>query len=132
MCWIFSIENLTRGKRFEYEIKLLKPSSLYLADILSKCYKHQKTNWWKMTTARGKKLFYDCVACVCFTFGTIFLAFEAFMANVFMMGLMTISFALPIDLCKPLWNWENGLCTKSLFLKTNKKTMTIYKIVYKN
>ena len=61
-----------------------------------------------MTTARGKKFFYDCVACVCRTFGTIFLLIAFFMAIGFLMGVMTISFALPIDLYKSLCNSENG------------------------
>ena len=51
-----------------------------------------------MTMAWGKKIFYECVAWVCLTFGTIFLVIEFFMALGFSMGVMTISFALPIDL----------------------------------
>ena len=50
-----------------------------------------------MTTAWGKKIFYECVACVCLTFPTISL-----------MGVLTISLALPIDLYNSLWNSENG------------------------
>ena len=56
----------------------------------------------------GKKIFYECVACVCPTFGTIFLVFAFFMALGFLVGVMTISFALPINLHKSLWNSENG------------------------
>ena len=56
----------------------------------------------------GKKIFYECVACVCLTFGTIFLVFAFFMALWFLVGVMTISFALPIDLYKSLWVPENG------------------------
>ena len=58
--------------------------------------------------ARGKKVSYECVACVCLTFGTIFLVIAFFMALGFFVGVMTISFALPIDLYKSLWNSENG------------------------
>ena len=65
-----------------------------------------------MTLTRGKKFFYECVACVCLTFGNVFLAIAFFMALVFSMGVMTISFALPIDLHKSLWNSENGYFTK--------------------
>ena len=58
--------------------------------------------------AWGKKIFYECVASVCLTFGTTFLVISFFMALGFLMGVMTISFALPIDLYKSLWNSENG------------------------
>ena len=61
-----------------------------------------------MTMACGKKIFYECVACVCLTFGTIFLVIALFMALGFLMGVMTISFALPIDFYKSLWNSDNG------------------------
>ena len=56
----------------------------------------------------GKKIFYECVACVCLTFGTVFLVFAFFMALGFLMGVMTISFALSIDLYKSLCNSKNG------------------------
>ena len=58
--------------------------------------------------AWGKKIFYECMACVCLTFGTIFLVIAFFMALGFLMGVMTISFALPNNLYKSLWNPENG------------------------
>ena len=61
-----------------------------------------------MTMACGKKVFYGCVACVCRTFGTIFLVIPFFMPLGFLMDVMTISFALPIDLKKTLWNSERG------------------------
>ena len=61
-----------------------------------------------MTMAWGKKIFYECVACVCLSFGTIFLVIAFFMALGLLMGVMIISFALPIDLYKFLWNSENG------------------------
>ena len=63
----------------------------------------------------GKKIFLKCVACVCLTFGTIFLVNAFFMANGFMMGVMTISFAQTIDLYKSPWNSENFYFTKTLF-----------------
>ena len=49
-----------------------------------------------MTTKWSKKLFHDCVAYVCLTFGTTFLVFEFFMEICFLMGVMTLSLALPI------------------------------------
>ena len=55
-----------------------------------------------------EKIFYECVACVCLTIGTIFLVIAFFMALGFLMGVLTVSFALPIDLYKSLWNSENG------------------------
>ena len=56
-----------------------------------------------MTMAWGKKIFCECVACICLTFGTVFLVIGSFMTLEFMMGVMTISIAQPIDLCKSLW-----------------------------
>ena len=58
--------------------------------------------------ACNKKILYECVACVCLTFGIIFLVIAFFIALGFLVGVMTISFALPIDLHKSLWNSENG------------------------
>ena len=53
-------------------------------------------------------IFYECVACVCLTIGTIFLVIAFFMALGFLMGVLTVSFELPIDLYKSLWKSENG------------------------
>ena len=61
-----------------------------------------------MMTAWGKKIFYECVACVCLTFDTIFSVIAFFMALGFLIGVMTISFALPIHLYKSFWISENG------------------------
>ena len=58
--------------------------------------------------AYRKKILYECVACACLTFGIIFLVVAFFMALGFLVGVMTISFALSIDLYKSLWNSENG------------------------
>ena len=58
--------------------------------------------------AWGKIIFYECVACLCLSFGTIFLLTAFFMALGFLMGVMTISFALPNDLYNSLWNSEIG------------------------
>ena len=60
-----------------------------------------------MAIACEKNVFYECVACVCLTLGTIFLNIAFFMALGLLVGVMTISFALPIDLYKCLWNSEN-------------------------
>ena len=65
-----------------------------------------------MTIAWGKKIFYEGVACVCLTFGTIFLVIAFFLAFGFLMGVMTISFALSIDLYKSLWIPEKKLVYK--------------------
>ena len=67
-----------------------------------------------MTMAEGKKI-YECVAFVRLTFGIIFLVIAFFMALGFLMGVMTISFALPIDLYKSLRNSENGYFIEILF-----------------
>ena len=61
-----------------------------------------------MTMACGEKIFYECVACVCLAFGTIFLVIAFFMALGFLVGLMTISIAVQINLYKFLWNSKNG------------------------
>ena len=58
--------------------------------------------------AWGKKIFYECVTFVRLTFGTMFLVFALFVAIGFLMGVMTISFALPIEFYKSLWNSKNG------------------------
>ena len=58
--------------------------------------------------ACGKKIFYECLACVCLTFGSVFLVIAFLMAIGFLMGVMTISLALPIKLYKSLCNWKNG------------------------
>ena len=67
-----------------------------------------------MTMASGVKIFNGCVACVCLTFGTIFLVIARFMSIGLLMGVMTKPFALPIDLYKSLWNSGNGLFTEIL------------------
>ena len=97
MLLIFFIQNL-----------LFKSSFQTLAELLSKCCQHQRTICWIMTMAWGKKISYECVACACFTFCTMFLVIAFCMALGFLMGVMTISFALPIDLNKSLWNSEKG------------------------
>ena len=61
-----------------------------------------------MKTACGKKILYECVACVCPTLGTVFLVIVFFMALGFLMAVMTIAFDLPIHLYNYLWNSENG------------------------
>ena len=55
-----------------------------------------------------KKIFYEYVACVCLTIGTIFLIIAFFMALGLLMGVLTTSFALQIDWYKSLWNSKNG------------------------
>ena len=55
-----------------------------------------------------KKIFYECVACVCLTIGTIFFVITFFMALGFLLDVLTISFALPIDLHKTLWKSKYG------------------------
>ena len=49
----------------------------------------------------------ECVVCVFLTFGTIFLVIAIFTAIGFLMDVMTMSFALPIDLYKSLWISKN-------------------------
>ena len=57
-----------------------------------------------------KKIFHECVACVCLTIGTMFLLIAFFLAIAlgFLMVVLTISFALSIDLYKSLWTSEKG------------------------
>ena len=49
-----------------------------------------------------------CVACVCLTIGTIFILIAFFMALGLLLGVLTISFALPFDLYKSLWISKKG------------------------
>ena len=56
----------------------------------------------------GKKIFYECVACVCLTIGTTYLVIAFFMPLGFLLDKMTISFALLIDVYKNIWNSEKG------------------------
>ena len=65
--------------------------------------------------ACDQEILYECVACVCLTFGTIFLVIAFFRALGFLMGVINVSFALPIDLYKSLLNSEDGKFTKILF-----------------
>ena len=55
-----------------------------------------------------KRFFYECAACACAIIRAIFLVIAFFMALGFLLGVLTISFALPVDLYKSLWNSENG------------------------
>ena len=59
-----------------------------------------------MTTALSKRLFSDCEAFVCLPFGFSLVGIAFFMAIGFVEGVMSISFALTIDLYKPLSNSE--------------------------
>ena len=124
----FSIHNLRRCKTFKsksvefqyfyfkiwhvvnffIQNLLFKSSFQILAELLSKCYQCQRTTCWIMTMACSKKIFYECVACVCLTFGTIFLVIAFFLALGFLVGVMTISLALPIDFYKSQLISENG------------------------
>ena len=61
-----------------------------------------------MTMAWSKNVLYECVACVCLTFGIIFLPIAFFMSLGFLMSALTISLAQPVDLYKSLWLSENG------------------------
>ena len=64
---------------------------------------------------RVKRFFYERVACVCLPFDTKLLVIAIFMAIGFLIGVMSISFALPIEIYKFLWNSENGQFTKIFF-----------------
>ena len=61
-----------------------------------------------MTTTSSKKLLLECVVNVFLTFPSIFLVIAFFLPIGFLLGVMTISFALPIDMYKYLWESENG------------------------
>ena len=81
---------------------LFKVSFQILTALLSKC--SQLVGLWLGV----KTFFYECVACVCLTNGTIFLFIAFFMALGFLMGVFTVSFALPIVLYNSLWISQNG------------------------
>ena len=80
---------------------IFKSSFQIVAALLSKCYREQ---FYGLV----QKVFFTSVACVCLTIGTIFLVIAFFMALGVLLGVLTIAFALPIDLYKSLWNSENG------------------------
>ena len=92
----------------------------FLAEILSKCYQKERSFYWKKTTAWGEKLFFESVACVCFKLGTDILLIAFFMGIGFLMGVMTVSFALAIDLNKSLWISQKRLVYSGSFLKDTK------------
>ena len=73
-----------------------------------------------MTTAGCKKIFYECVIYVCLTFATIFFFNAFFMALEFLMGVLTISFAVPIDLYESLCISKEWLVYKDFILKDTK------------
>ena len=75
------------------------------------CHQHQRTICWKRTTTWTKKLFHECVACVCLTFCTSFRFIAFFMSIGFFMGVMTSSFALPNYSYNYVWNSQNGWLT---------------------
>ena len=54
-----------------------------------------------------QKDFYGCVACVCPTIGITVLVLATLIITAFLMSVMNISFALPIDIYKSLLNSEN-------------------------
>ena len=87
---------------------LFKYSFQTLAELISNCYNNPRMNCGKMTTTWCKSFLYECVICVCLTIATSFFFIGFFMALGFLMGVLTTSFALPIDLYKSLWNSENG------------------------
>ena len=70
--------------------------------------------------AWAKMVFYECVACVCLTFGIIFLLIAFFVALGFLMGVMTISFALPIAFIQISLEFRKWLVYKDFILKDTK------------
>ena len=58
---------------------------------------YQRTTCWKMTMVWGKKIFDECVACVWLTIGKNFWVFAFFMSIGFLMRVITISFAIRVD-----------------------------------
>ena len=84
---------------------ILKSSFQILAALLSKCYIEQLVGLWL-----GPKRFSTSVWHVFDSLSqtTIFFVIAFLMALGFLLGVFTISFALPIDLYKSLWNSESG------------------------
>ena len=101
--YMFVKKNLTRCKIYEKKT-FFKQFFQILAELLLNFYQHWRTTCWKMKTAWGEKLFFEYVACVRLTIRTIFLLIEFFMAIGSLRGVMTISFELPTELYKCLWN----------------------------
>ena len=112
-CFLKTIlfQNLTRCKNFNSKSDasqnfLFKISFLNCVFRFWLNYYQSATRFWLMAVC--KRFFYECVICVCLTFATIFFFIAFFMALGFLMGVLTISFALPIDLYKSLWLSKNG------------------------
>ena len=97
----FLFQNMTRRKIFSSKSCFLN----LLVRFLIHCYQSVPN-----LSVHGLVLkdFHECVACVCLTIGTVFLVIAFFMALGFLMGVLTISFALPIDLYNYLWISGNG------------------------
>ena len=97
------IHNLTRCKIFISELCFLNHLFRFW---LNYCQSGTQNNL--LENDNDWCFFYECVVCVWLTFGTIFLVIAFFMAVGFLMGVMTISFALLIDLYNSLWISNNG------------------------
>ena len=104
---IFLFQNLTRCN-FLYSKSAFQIDFLDSPWNITKMLPTKKNDLLENDDSLDKKIFYECVACVCVTFGTKFLVISLVMALGFLMSVMTISFALPIDLYKSLWISENG------------------------
>ena len=70
----FLFQNLTRGNFFNSKSCFANLLLQIFAESLSKCC--QQPTCWLLTWC--KKVFYECVVCVCLTFGTIFLVVAIF------------------------------------------------------
>ena len=101
---IFSIQNLTRSKNFYFE-----PSFHVVVELLPENNLMDNDNGLRL-----KYLSRVCVMCLS-QFWYYSLLFAFFIALAFLMVVVSISFALPIDLYKSLRISKNGHFTKVLF-----------------
>ena len=79
--------------RFAFLIQSLifKSAFKILAKVLARFCQNQRLTCLKPAAASGKNLIYECVACVCLTFGSISLFLASFVAVGIMMGVITVS-----------------------------------------
>ena len=110
---------------------LLKSSFQILANLLSTRY--QLPTCWIITMACGKKIFYECVACVSPTFGTIFIGYCDFHGNWVLDGFVNYIICTTIWFIQISLEFKKWLVYKDFFWKILNycyKTMTIKKTIY--
>ena len=95
--FLFSIQNRTHFKIFVLISCFLNCRFRFCWSFI-KVLPSSRNNLLERDNGLGWNGFFERLACVCLPFGTILLVIAFFLAFGFLMGVMTISFWLPIDL----------------------------------